>query len=46
MFNIRILSKDDITIFDATGMALLDILTAKTMFDLANEKGLGSEADI
>lgn len=39
-------TKDDITIFDATGMALLDILTAKTMLDLANEKGLGSEADI
>lgn len=44
MFNIRILSKEDIA--KVSDMALLDILTAKTMLDLANEKGLGVQADI
>ncbi|MGT2846932.1 ornithine cyclodeaminase family protein [Streptococcus massiliensis] len=31
----------DITVFDATGMALLDIVTAKTALDLAEKKHLG-----
>lgn len=39
-------SRDEITIYDATGMALLDIMTAKTVLDLAIEKGLGTDAEI
>lgn len=39
-------SDEDITVFDATGMALLDIATAKTILDLANEKALGTNANI
>lgn len=40
------MSKDDITIFDATGLALLDLVTGKKAIDLASEKGLGLTADI
>jgi len=32
---------DEITIFDATGLALLDLVTGKIVIDLAKEKGLG-----
>ena len=39
-------SDEDITIYDATGMALLDIATAKTALDLANEKSLGSTVEL
>lgn len=37
---------DQITIFDATGMALLDIATAKVALQLANEKGIGTSIQI
>lgn len=37
---------DDITIFDATGLALLDIATGKVAIDLAKEKGLGIMVEI
>lgn len=33
---------DDITVFDATGLALLDLNTAKTVLDLADEQGIGT----
>lgn len=39
-------SDDDITIYDATGMALLDIATAKTVLDRAIQLELGSNANI
>ena len=39
-------SEDDITIFDATGMALLDIAAAKVALDLAEEKGLGTDIEV
>lgn len=39
-------SEDDITVFDATGMALLDIAAAKVALDLAEEKGLGTDIEI
>lgn len=35
-------SQDEITIFDATGLALLDLITAKTAIALAKEKGIGA----
>jgi ornithine cyclodeaminase/alanine dehydrogenase len=38
--------EEDITIFDATGLALLDIATGKLALDLAREKGLGQTAHI
>ncbi|NLA81166.1 MAG: hypothetical protein GX853_10570 [Chloroflexi bacterium] len=38
--------EEDITIFDATGLALLDIATGKLALDLAREKGLGQKAFI
>lgn len=40
------ISEEDITIFDATGLALLDIATGKLALDLAREKGLGQKAII
>lgn len=39
-------SEDDITIYDACGMALLDIATAKAILELAEEKKLGAVVDI
>ena len=39
-------SDDQITVYDATGMALLDIMTGKTLLDLAKEKGLGTDASL
>lgn len=39
-------SEDEITIYDATGMALLDIATAKVALKLAEEKGLGTTVTI
>ena len=39
-------SDEQITIYDATGMALLDIAVGKTALDLANEKNLGSTANL
>ncbi len=40
------ISEEDITIFDATGLALLDIATGKLALDLAREKGLGQKVFI
>ena len=40
------LSDEDITIFDATGLALLDLVTGKKAIDLSKEKELGTTADI
>lgn len=37
---------EEITVFDATGMALLDIAAAKTALDLAAEKNLGSNVNL
>ncbi len=37
---------EEITIFDATGLALLDLVTGKRAIDLAKEKQLGITADI
>ncbi|MBQ8562909.1 MAG: ornithine cyclodeaminase family protein [Firmicutes bacterium] len=39
-------SAEDITIFDATGLALLDLVTAKTAIELAAEKCLGVRVEI
>lgn len=39
-------SEDGITVFDATGLALLDLVTGRKAIDLANEKQLGITADI
>ncbi len=39
-------NSDEITIFDATGMALLDIATGKAALDLAREKNLGGNATL
>lgn len=39
-------SPEDITIFDATGIALLDLVTAKTAITLAKEKQLGTRVEI
>ena len=36
----------EITVFDATGMALLDIATAKTVLDLAIQHELGTNANL
>ncbi len=38
-------SADDITVFDATGLALLDLITAQTAINLAKEKGIGTIID-
>lgn len=40
------ISDDDITVFDATGMALMDIAAAKVALDLAEEKGLGTDVEL
>lgn len=40
------LSDEDITVFDATGLALLDLVTGKVAIDLAKEKGLGTIVEI
>ena len=37
-------SDEQITIYDATGMALLDIAAGKAALDLAKKKNLGSDA--
>ncbi|MBR5230572.1 MAG: ornithine cyclodeaminase family protein [Firmicutes bacterium] len=37
---------EEITIFDATGLALLDLVTAKAAIELASEKGLGTKIEI
>ncbi|MBQ1391741.1 MAG: ornithine cyclodeaminase family protein, partial [Firmicutes bacterium] len=39
-------SEEDITIFDATGLALLDLVTAKTAIRLAAAKGIGQVIEI
>lgn len=39
-------SDEEITVFDATGLAALDLVTAKTAVKLAAEKGLGAAAEI
>ena len=39
-------SEKEITIFDATGLALLDLVTGKKAIDLALEKGLGNTVEI
>ena len=39
-------SDEDITVFDATGLAALDLLTAKTAVRTAEEKGLGTTVEI
>ena len=39
-------SRSDITIFDATGLALLDLVTGKKAIDLAEKKALGLTAEI
>ena len=40
------LSKEEITIFDATGIALLDLVTAKIAIDQAEENGVGQFVEI
>lgn len=37
---------DEITIFDATGLALLDLVTGKRAIDAAREKGIGLTAQL
>jgi alanine dehydrogenase len=39
-------SNEEITIYDTTGIALLDLITAKVAIDLAAEKNLGSYIEI
>ena len=39
-------SNEEITIYDATGLALLDLVTGKCAIDLANKKGLGIFAEM
>ncbi|MDI2586236.1 ornithine cyclodeaminase family protein [Psychrobacillus sp. NEAU-3TGS] len=39
-------SDEEITIYDTTGVALLDLITAKVAIDLAKEKGLGTFIEI
>lgn len=39
-------SEDAITIFDSTGIALQDLMTAKVALDLAEERGLGVTIDL
>lgn len=38
--------QEEITIFDATGLALLDLVTGKRAIEEANEKGIGLTADL
>ncbi len=40
------LSEEEITIFDATGIALLDLVTAKIAIDQAEENGVGQFVEI
>lgn len=37
--------KDEITVFDSTGLAIQDAATAKAVFELAKKNGLGIEVD-
>lgn len=39
-------SDDEITIFDATGIALLDLVTGKRAIELANEKSIGTIVEL
>ena len=39
-------SPDDVTIFDATGIAMLDLVTGKKALALAREKGLGQQIEL
>ena len=39
-------SPDEITIFDATGIAMLDLVTGKKALELAKEKGLGQYVEL
>lgn len=39
-------SKDDITIFDSTGIAHQDLLTAHYLIKIAKEKGLGTMIEL
>ncbi len=39
-------SPDDVTIFDATGIAMLDLVTGKKALELAKEKGLGQYVEL
>ena len=39
-------SDDEITIFDATGIALLDLVTGKRAIELAEKKSIGTTAEI
>ena len=39
-------SKDDITLFDTTGMAIQDLVTAKKVLDIAEEKEIGTIVEI
>ncbi|HHY28250.1 MAG TPA: hypothetical protein GX523_16210 [Desulfitobacterium dehalogenans] len=39
-------SEDQITLFDSTGMALLDLATAEIALQLAEKTGLGTKAKI
>ncbi|MFJ8234940.1 ornithine cyclodeaminase family protein [Ureibacillus sp. NPDC094379] len=39
-------SDEEITIYDTTGIALLDIITAKAALDLAKKKGIGTLIEI
>ncbi|MBQ2867319.1 MAG: ornithine cyclodeaminase family protein, partial [Firmicutes bacterium] len=39
-------SEEEITVYDATGMALLDIAAASVALELAREKGLGQSVEL
>ena len=39
-------SPEEITIFDATGIAMLDLVTGKKALELAKEKGLGQHVEL
>ena len=39
-------SREELTIFDATGLALLDLVTGKRAIEAAREKGIGLTAEI
>ncbi len=40
------LTDEDVTIFDTSGLAIQDLITAKYALDLAEKKGLGAEVEI
>jgi len=42
----QLLKKNEITVFDATGMAIHDIAVAKLVYEKCKKKGLGKEIDI